>query len=60
MTIKEYVKIYGVNPLYLIFRHANGYFEKNQWNNYLTLVPTIESKEKILKNMKNCGLKSEI
>ena len=26
VTIKEYVKIYSVNPLYLIFRHVNGYF----------------------------------
>ena len=28
-------------------------------NKYLTLVPTIESKETII-NMKNCGVKSEI
>ena len=27
VTIKKYVKIYSVNPLYLIFRYVNGYFE---------------------------------
>ena len=29
VTIKEYIKIYSVNPLYLIFRYLNGYFEEN-------------------------------
>ena len=24
VTIKEYVKIYSVNPLYLVFRNVNG------------------------------------
>ena len=60
VTIKECVKIYSVTPLYLIFRHVNGYFEEIKGNKYLTLVPTKESKEKKLKDMKNCGLKSEI
>ena len=61
VTIKDskYVKIYSVNPLYLIFRYVNEYFEEINRNKYLTLVPTNESKEKI-KNMKNCVLKSEI
>ena len=27
VTIKKYVKIYSVNPLDLIFRYVNGYFE---------------------------------
>ena len=49
VTIKEYVKIYSVNPLYLIFRYVNGYFENINGNKYLTLVPTNESKEKIKK-----------
>ena len=49
MTIKEYVKIYSVNPLYLIFRYVNGYFEEINVNKYLTLVSTNESKEKIKK-----------
>ena len=46
VTIKDskYVKIYTVNPLYLIFSKMNGYF-----NEYLTLVPTNEGKEKIKK-----------
>ena len=53
VTIKDskYVKINSENPLHLINK-ANG-------NKYLTLVPTNESKEKI-KNMKSCGVKSEI
>ena len=47
VTIKEYVKIYSVNPLYLIFRYVNGYFEEINGNRYLTLVLANESKEKI-------------
>ena len=42
-------KIYSVNPLYLIFNKVNGYLEEINGNNYLTLVPTNESKEKIKK-----------
>ena len=55
----EYVKIYCVNPFYLIFRNLSGYFEEINKSKYLTLVPTNESK-KIKKNMKNRGVKSEI
>ena len=36
---------------------ANEYFEEINKNRYLKLVPTNESKGK---NMKNCGVKSEI
>ena len=43
----KYVKIYGVNPWYLIFNKVNVYFEKINENKYLTLVPTNESKVKI-------------
>ena len=50
VTITEYVKIYSVNPLYLIFRYVNGYLEEINGNKYLTRVPTNESKEKIKKN----------
>ena len=48
VTIKDlkYVKIYSVNPLYLIFSKVNGYFEEINKSKYLTLVPTNESKEK--------------
>ena len=49
VTIKEYVKVYSVNPLYLIFRYVNGYFEEINENRYLTLVLANESKEKIKK-----------
>ena len=49
VTIKEYVKIDSVNPLYLIFKDVNEYFEEINGNNYLTLVPANESKGKIKK-----------
>ena len=49
VTIKDlkYVNIYSVNPLYLIFRNVNGFFEETNKSKYLTLVLTNESKEKI-------------
>ena len=49
VTIKDSkcVKIYSVDPLYLIFRYVNGYFEEINGNKYLMLVPTNESKEKV-------------
>ena len=47
--IKEYIKIYSVNPLHLIFRSVNGYFEEINRSKYLTLVTTNKSKEKIKK-----------
>ena len=51
VTIKDskYVKIYIVNPLYLIFDKVNGYFEEINGNKYLTPLPTNEGKEKIKK-----------
>ena len=39
VTVKEYVKMYSVIPLYVIFRYVNGYFEEINGNRYLTLVP---------------------
>ena len=33
--------------MYLIFRYIHGYFEEINGNEYLTLAPTNESKEKI-------------
>ena len=61
MTIKNfsYVNINSVNPLYLIIDQINGYLEGSNGNNILTLVPTDERKD-TLKNMKKCGVKSEI
>ena len=40
VTIKEYLETYSVNPLYLIFRDVNGYFEEINKTKYLMLVPT--------------------
>ena len=50
-TIKDlkYVKINSANPLYFIINKVTGYFEEINKNNYLTLVPTYENKEKIKK-----------
>ena len=61
VTIKDskYVKINSLNPLYLIFSKVNRYFKEINGNENLILVPTNESKE-IMKNMKNCRVKSEI
>ena len=59
MKDSKYVKINGVNFLYLIFDKVNEYFEEINGNKYLTLVSANESREK-LKYMKNCGVKSEI
>ena len=49
VTIKDskYIKMYSVNPLYLIFRNINGYFVEINESKSLTLVPTNEGKEKI-------------
>ena len=47
MTIKKYLTIYSVNPLHLIFKYVNGYFEEINGNKYLRPVPSNESKEKI-------------
>ena len=61
VTIKDSkcVKINSVNRLYTIFSKVSGYFENINKSKYLTLVATNESQE-IIKNMKNCGVKSEI
>ena len=55
----KYVKNNSVNILYLTFHRVNGYFEEINKNKFLTLVPTNKSKG-IIKNIKNCGVKSEI
>ena len=51
LTIKDsrYVKLKNVNPLYLIIKNINGYFEKINGKKYLTLVPTNESKKTMKK-----------
>ena len=40
VTIKKDLKVYSLNPLYLIFSKLNGYFEEINENKYLMLVPT--------------------
>ena len=50
------LKINSVNPLYLIIKKPNEYFNEIKKNKYLTLVHTNESKE-MIKNMKKFGIK---
>ena len=57
MAIKEYIKIYSVNPLYLIFRSVNGYFEEINGNRNLALVPTNKSKKKKIKKYEEPWIK---
>ena len=49
VTLKKYLQIYSLNPLYLVFTYVNGYFEEINGNKYLTPFSTNESKEKIKK-----------
>ena len=55
----EYAKIYRVNPLYLILSNVNEYSEENNGNEYLTLIPTNESKGET-KKYEELRLKSKI
>ena len=49
IEVLKYLKVSSVNPLYLIFSKVNWNFEENKGNNYLMIVPTNESKDKIKK-----------
>ena len=49
VTIKNDIKIYSVNSLYLIFNKVNGYFQEINENKYSALVPTNGSKVKLKK-----------
>ena len=44
VMIKKDLKIYIVNPSYLIFGKVNGHFKEIKENNYLTLVRTNKSR----------------
>ena len=61
VAIKDsnFIKLSGVNPLYLIFNKVNKCFEEINGTKYLKLVPTNESKEKI-KIYEELGVKSDI
>ena len=49
VKIKKDIKISSVNRLYLIFKEMTGYFDEINGNQYLTLVPINESKDKTKK-----------
>ena len=52
MTVKKDLKIYSVNPFYLIFNKMNGYFGEINGIRYLELVPTNEKIKKYKKKIK--------
>ena len=52
VTVKKDLKIYSVNPFYLIFNKMNGYFEEINGIRYLELVPTNEKIKKYKKKIK--------
>ena len=56
----EYVKINRVNPLYIIVNKKRGHFEEINKSKYLTLESRKQRENKKEKNMKTCGVKSEI
>ena len=49
------VKIFSVNPLYLLVNHASGYIEEKNGNKYLIFDSVDENKE-VLKNMQMFGM----
>ena len=56
----KYVKINRVNTLYIIVNKKRGYFEEINKSKYLTLESRKQRENKKEKNMKTCGVKSEI
>ena len=57
--IDDCENIYGVNPLYLLVNHANGYIEEKGVNKYLVFDSIDENKE-LLKKYNELGMKLEI
>ena len=59
----EYVKIYSVNPLYLILSNLNGYSEENNGNKYLTLIATNECYDRYIfyvnESIQTCTISGE-
>ena len=55
-TDTKSLKVNSVNPLYVIIKKPNGYFNEIKKNKYLTLVRINESKE-MIKNMKKFRIK---
>ena len=45
-SYSKYIQIYSVNPLYLLFKRVNGYFEEIKGNKYVKLVLNNKGKEK--------------
>ena len=57
--IDDCENIYGVNPLYLLGNHANGYIEEKGVNKYLVFDSIDENKE-LLKKYNELGMELEI
>ena len=49
MKDSDYVKINGVNPLYLIIHKVDGHFEKKNGTKYLFLDSTDKNREVLIK-----------
>ena len=53
MKDSDYVNINSINPLYLIIRDVDGYFEEKNGNKYSILDSTDKSKEVLIKYTKH-------
>ena len=56
------VKIFSVNPLYLLVNHASGYIEEKNGNKYLIFYDSVNEKKRLLKKYADVWdeIKSEI
>ena len=49
VTVKDYLNIRSVNPVYLIFKRVDGYIEERNGNIYLVFASTDKNKEALTK-----------
>ena len=54
------VKIFSVNPLYLLVNHASGYIEEKNGNKYLIFDDSVNGNKGLLKNMQMLGMELKI
>ena len=53
------VKIFSVNPLYLLVNHASGYIEEKNGNKYFTFDDSVNENKVLLKNTFGIELKTK-
>ena len=51
------VKIFSVNPSYLLVNHASGYIEEKNGNKYLIFDDSVNENKALLKNKQMFGMK---